>query len=224
LGLRARESVARAGDAQAAPGQGRGATRGTDGGRAGEGRGATRGGGTGAAPGRASAPREGGTWPRWGASRGGQGVPRGGRVAVPGRGKGAAQGRVVGKARGAARGRRKGRERERGRGRGSSPWDPKSGDNCHRITPRARGGKEVEERERERELLHGKNQMRERERGHAWGDGHQGRAGRAGPGRAELGQVGLGCVAGQKLTAHPTTDRNPTANQKPETRRDGRAA
>jgi hypothetical protein len=31
--------------------------------------------------------------------------------------------------------------RERGRGGGSSPWDPKSGNNRHRITPRARGGR-----------------------------------------------------------------------------------
>jgi hypothetical protein len=77
-------------------------------------------------------------------------------------------------ARGGGRGKgwatREGREREgrekesEGEGRGGgSPWDPKSGDNRHRITPRARGGREVEERERERELLFGKNQMRERE-------------------------------------------------------------
>jgi hypothetical protein len=59
-----------------------------------------------------------------------------------------------------------GREREGGGG-GSSPWDPNSGDSRHRITPRARGGREAEERERE--LLRGKNQMRERERGRAWG-------------------------------------------------------
>jgi hypothetical protein len=44
------------------------------------------------------------------------------------------------------------------------------------------------------------------------------------PGWAGLGQVGLGRVAGRKLTTHPTTDRNPTANQKPETKRDGSAA
>jgi hypothetical protein len=40
---------------------------------------------------------------------------------------------------GHAQGRGKGRERE-----GGSPWDPKSGDNRHRITPRARGEREVE--------------------------------------------------------------------------------
>jgi hypothetical protein len=79
-----------------------------------------------------------------------------------------------------------GRERER-EGGGSSPWDPKFGDNRHRITPRARGGREVEERERE--LLHGKNQMRERERGHMGGDGRQGRAGRVGPGRVGSGRT-----------------------------------
>jgi hypothetical protein len=36
-------------------------------------------------------------------------------------------------------------------------------------SPRARGGREVGERERERRLLRGKNQMGEIERGHTWG-------------------------------------------------------
>jgi hypothetical protein len=53
---------------------------------------------------------------------------------------------------------------------------------------------------RERELLRGKNQMRERGRGHAsrvWA-----------PGRA-----GLGRGPGWKPTTHTTTDRNPIANR-----------
>jgi hypothetical protein len=50
------------------------------------------------------------------------------------------------------------------------------------------------------------------------------RGARGAPGRVGLGQDGLGRVAGRKLTAHPTAGRNPTANQKPKTRRDRRVA
>jgi hypothetical protein len=73
--------------------------------------------------------------------------------------------------------------------------------------------------ERERELLRGKNQMREREGEGARMEefGHQGLAGarRAGLGQVGLGRVRLGHVAGRKLTAHPTTNPNPTTNRNP---------
>jgi hypothetical protein len=101
--------------------------------------------------GRAWAPRRGGTGRHRGRDRGraGAGVraPREGQAGVtPGQDRappGARRGRtgagapLRGKERGGG-----GRETERGGGRGSSPWDPKSGDNRHRITPRARGGRE----------------------------------------------------------------------------------
>jgi hypothetical protein len=54
--------------------------------------------------------------------------------------------------------------------------------------------------------------MRETERG-AWGVWRR-------QGRAGARRVGLGRVAGRKPTTRMTTDRNPTANQEPETRRD----
>jgi hypothetical protein len=54
--------------------------------------------------------------------------------------------------------------------------------------------------ERER-LLHGRNQMRERDQGGAWG------AGGARGARVELGRAGLGRTAGQNPVARTTTDR-----------------
>jgi hypothetical protein len=57
-------------------------------------------------------------------------------------------------------------------------------------SPRARGGREVGERERERRLLRGKNQMREIERGGARMGEEVGCQGRAGQGRAGPGRVG----------------------------------
>jgi hypothetical protein len=71
-----------------------------------------------------------------------------------GRGKGPRGLRDEGQRQGPhAPGGEKGREGER-RGEGSSPWDPKSSDNRPPDHLRQRGGREVEERERE--LLRGK--------------------------------------------------------------------
>jgi hypothetical protein len=120
---------------------------------------------------------------------------------------------------------RKGRERE-GEGRGreltlgiQNPVITVTG------SPRARGGREVGEREREMRLLRGKNQIREIEKrgAHTWGRrwGARGVRARAGPSRAGPGRVGLGCIAGQKPTTCTTTESN--SETKSETRRDGRA-
>jgi hypothetical protein len=56
--------------------------------------------------------------------------------------------------------------------------------------------------------------MRERREGaRSWGKG-QGCQGHAGQGWAELGQAGLGRVAGQNPTTHTTIDRNTNAKRK----------
>jgi hypothetical protein len=74
-------------------------------------------------------------------------------------------------------------------------------------SPRARGGRERWKRGRG-SCCAGKIKC-ERE-----GEGARGGTpGRAGLGQVGLGQVRLGRVAGRKFTAHPTTDRNPTANR-----------
>jgi hypothetical protein len=115
---------------------------------------------------------------------------------------------------------RKGRERE-GEGRGreltlgiQNPVITVTG------SPRARGGREVGEREREMRLLRGKNQIREIEKrgAHTWGRrwGARGVRARAGPSRAGPGRVGLGCIAGQKPTTCTTTESN--SESKSETR------
>jgi hypothetical protein len=78
------------------------------------------------------------------------------------------------------------RGRERGEGRGSSPWDPTISDNSPPDHLGQRGGREVDERERE--LLRGKPNERERGRvhggvgvpgapGHEWGQAGSGWAG-----------------------------------------------
>jgi hypothetical protein len=68
-----------------------------------------------------------------------------------------------------------GRERERERGGGELTLGIQNPAITVTGSPRARGGREVGERERERRFLRGKNQMREIERrgAHAWGrQGH----------------------------------------------------
>jgi hypothetical protein len=128
-----------------------------------------------------------------------------------GRRRGCAQGREGG-------GRGRGRERRR---EGSSPRGSNFGD--HRLQNLGHHG----ERERwEREsLLRERNQMREKGPGARMGSrGCQGHAGRAGPGWAGLGQVGLGtwaglgCTTGQNPVARTTTDRKSFREAKSETK------
>jgi hypothetical protein len=83
-------------------------------------------------------------------------------------------------------GRGRGRGRERG-GEGSSPWDPKTGDNRPPDHLGQGGGRELEERERE--LLRGKPNERERVGVHGGCGGARGARERAGPGWAGLGRV-----------------------------------
>jgi hypothetical protein len=71
--------------------------------------------------------------------------------------------------------------------------------------------------ERARELLRRKQNERKGEGAHMGGLGAPGARGSA-PGRA-----GSGRGPRRKPTTHITTDRSPIANQKPKTRRDGRA-
>jgi hypothetical protein len=122
---------------------------------------------------------------------GGTGAPREGQV---GAALGARRGRptVEGKAPrrgtprgvgGDARGRRNGRgERERGGEGGSSPWGSKNPAITVTGSPRARGGRERGGREGEGVVAR-KKQMRQREReeGHAWGEGGALGARRVGP-------------------------------------------
>jgi hypothetical protein len=68
---------------------------------------------------------------------------------------------------------------------------------------------------RERELLRGKNQMRERGEGARMGGGLGARGEWGALGRAGLGRAGLGRGPGRKPTTHTTTDRNPIANRNP---------
>jgi hypothetical protein len=166
LGLRARGCVARARD------------------RAGRamGSGAARWGAEGRVPG-AGSRAAGGP----GHATGGPSHAVGGQGRAPGRPSHAAggQGRAQGRERG-------GRERER-RWEGSSPWDPKTGNN---RPPDHTKGIEVGVRWK-RELLRGK--QNEREGGGAWGcGGHQGRVAK---GRAGLG--GVTCRDGNPLHARP---------------------
>jgi hypothetical protein len=60
-------------------------------------------------------------------------------------------------------------------------------------------------------------ERKRREGARVWGEA--GRQGRAGQGRAKLGQAGptgLGRVAGPNLTTRTTTDRNPNAKRNPQ--------
>jgi hypothetical protein len=96
-------------------------------------------------------------------------------------------------------GRGRGRGRERG-GEGSSPWDPKTGDNRPPDHLGQGGGRELEERERE--LLRGKPNERER------GWGCMGGVGAPGARGSVLDRAGLGWVGSWAETeAHNTHDR-----------------
>ena len=107
--------------------------------------------------------------------------------ATAGMAHGIAAGRVRGQGRGHA-GRRGGR---RGKGKregdGGSPWGLKSSDNRPPDHLGQGGGREVEERERE--LLRGKPNERERVGVHGGCGGARGARERAGPGWAGLGRV-----------------------------------
>jgi hypothetical protein len=137
---------------------------------------------------RARGPRQASRKGRTPASRGGRGrgppaAPRGGGPHAAKGKDGGPRRRTEGQGRGPhARGERRG-GRERGEGWGSSPWDPTIGDNRPPDHLGQRGGREVEERERE--LLRGK--PNERERGGAWGV--WGRQGGQAMGGARLGWV-----------------------------------
>jgi hypothetical protein len=88
--------------------------------------------------------------------------------------------------------RKRGRERGRERGEGELTMGiQKSGDNHHRITPRARGGRERWKRGRGSCCV-GKTNERKGERGHMGGMGTRGV--RGAPGWAELGWARLGRV------------------------------
>jgi hypothetical protein len=85
------------------------------------------------------------------------------------------------------------------------------------VTASRLGHKVGEVEERERELLHGKNQMRERERGRM-GDGRQGRAGCAGPGRTGSGWA-RSC---RRSKTHSTPDRWSESNCESKTQNEAR--
>jgi hypothetical protein len=114
------------------------------------------------------------------------------------------------------------REREGGIGEGRSHL----GDPNPAITvtksPRAQRGRERGGGEGEEVAAWEKNQMREIERrgarAHCGGGGAPGAHGPR-PGRARLGWVGLGHVAGRNPTARTTTDRNSNCGSKSKTRR-----
>jgi hypothetical protein len=90
-----------------------------------------------------------------------------------------------GHARGWGKGRERERERERERREGSSPWDPKTGDNHPPDHLGQRGGRERWKKGRG-SCCAGKTNEREGEGG-AWGGGVPGSRGGA-PGRAGLGR------------------------------------
>jgi hypothetical protein len=89
----------------------------------------------------------------------GPGAARSG-ASAPGRGAGAGQGQR------SREGCDPAGERGGWVGEGGSPWDPNSGDNRPPDHLGQRGGREVEERERE--VAARETKMRERGRGHAW--------------------------------------------------------
>jgi hypothetical protein len=128
--------------------------------------------------------------------------------------EGGAQGKGKGRA---PRGRRTHRHPrapggERERGRESSPWDPKSSDNRPPDHLGQGCGREVEERERE--LLRGKPNERERGRGGSWGcGGARGVRERAGPGW-------VGSWAGTE--AHNTRDNRSESNCESKSRNEAR--
>jgi hypothetical protein len=112
-------------------------------------------------------------------------------------------------------GRRGGEGEGEGRGEGSHLGIQNSAITVTE-SPRAQGGREVEEMKRERELLREKNpNERKGEGAHEGGVERQGRARCVGSGRAGSGRAGLGRRPGQKPTTHTTTDRKPIANRNP---------
>jgi hypothetical protein len=121
---------------------------------------------------------------RAGAPPGGTGPHRGEGRAPPGRPDGAVRGEGQGQGR-RAHGEREGEGGGEERGGGAHLGIQRSAITVHRITPRARGGTEVEERERE--LLRGKRKWDRERKGGAWGE-----VGRQGP-----GWVGSGCGSGR---------------------------